>query len=151
MCHPTPQPRSGLNYCHVKHETKVKSSVIARRNDEAIQAWLLASGLLRKLIMTKSLIRTLPIVLDCFLLRSSQFAMTATCIVITLFCRGFFPCPLLAMTGYMYRHCEAVTELVEVWLLSLSKYAKQSRIAYNQHYTIIFTVKKSTRIIYKLF
>jgi len=24
--------------------------------------------------------------------------MTATCIVINLFCRGFFPCPLLAMT-----------------------------------------------------
>ena len=29
---------------------------------------------------------------------ASCLAMTATCIVITLFCRGLFPCPCLAMT-----------------------------------------------------
>jgi len=53
------------------------------------------SGSMHRLIMTKLLNNTLSGFLDCF----AMLAMTATCIVITLFCRGFFPCPLLAMTS----------------------------------------------------
>ena len=60
--------------------------------------WI-ASYLIMTKLVTPSLRGTMQsklssILLDCF----APLAMTATCIVITLFCRGFFPCPLLAMT-----------------------------------------------------
>ena len=62
--------------------------------------------------------RLSSILLDCFLLRASQFAMTATCIVITLFCRGF-PCPALIMTNYLIR---TLSGLLDCFLLRVLRH-----------------------------
>ena len=85
----------GIYHVPGAYNDETRNSVIARwllsevEIHEAIQIEPYSSGLLPASCTSTSSVTT------------SQFAMTATCIVITLFCRGFFPCPVLAMKKFV--------------------------------------------------